>query len=102
VADWPSIEELGGVPAPDGEDSFSVACDAIAAVRKAKTDLGLGMGRPLASLELTGKAYDLKVLSGVIGDVGDGANVAGVGVAEGDVEGERFAATIEPEELSEK
>ncbi len=102
VADWPSAAELEGVPAPDNAESFAVACDAIAAVRKAKTDLGLGMGRPLASLSLMGNGDSLSVLSGVIGDVGDGANASGVDMDEGDVEEERFTATIDPEAQGQK
>ena len=102
IADWPSAAEFEGIPDPASTDSFAVACDAIAAVRKAKTDLGLGMGRPLASLVLEGSADSLKILTGVIADVGDGANASGVDVNEGNVDGERFAATIEPEEQEEK
>ena len=102
IADWPTAAEFDGIPAPASADSFAVACDAIAAVRKAKTDLGLGMGRPLASLLLEGDAENLRVLAGVMGDVGDGANASGVDVKEGDADGERFAATIEPEEQEEK
>ena len=78
-----------------------MACDAIAAVRKAKTDMGLGMGRPLAFLSLGGNADSLSVLSGVVNDVNDGANASGVDVIEGDVDGERFVATIEPEAQEE-
>ena len=97
IADWPSAAEFEGIPDPNSDDSFAVACDAIAAVRKAKTDMGLGMGRPLASLSLEGNADSLSVLSGVISDVNDGANASGVDVTEGEVDGERFVATIEPE-----
>ncbi|MCH7907662.1 MAG: valine--tRNA ligase [Chloroflexi bacterium] len=97
VADWPSAAEFDAIPAPANAGSFAVACDAIAAVRKAKTDQGLGMGRPLVSLELVGKAGDLSTLSGVIGDVRDAANAPEARVSEGDAGGERFTATIEPE-----
>ena len=97
IADWPSAAEFEGIPDPNSDDSFAVACDAIAAVRKAKTDMGLGMGRPLASLSLEGNADSLSVLSGVISDVNDGANASGIEVTEGEVDGERFVATIEPE-----
>jgi valyl-tRNA synthetase len=102
ISDWPSAAEFEGIPAPESAESFAVACDAIAAVRKAKTDLGLGMGRPLSSLSLEGNADNLSVLAGVIGDVGDGANAPGVSVAEGGAEGERFAATIVAEEQEAK
>jgi len=102
VADWPSAAEFEGIPDPNSDDSFTVACDAIAAVRKAKTDMGLGMGRPLASLSLAGNVDSLAVLSGVICDVNDGANASGVDVVEGDVDGERFAATIVAEEQEAK
>jgi valyl-tRNA synthetase len=101
IADWPSAAEFEGIPNPNSGDSFAVACDAIAAVRKAKTDMGLGMGRPLAFLSLGGNADSLSVLSGVVNDVNDGANASGVDVIEGDVDGERFVATIEPEAQEE-
>jgi valyl-tRNA synthetase len=94
IADWPSAAEFEGIPDPNSDDSFAVACDAIAAVRKAKTDMGLGMGRPLASLSLAGNADSLSVLTGVISDVNDGANASGVDVIAGDMDGERFVATI--------
>jgi valyl-tRNA synthetase len=97
IADWPSAAEFEGIPDPNSDDSFAVACDAIAAVRKAKTDMGLGMGRPLATLSLAGSADSLSVLSEVINDVNDGANASGVDVSVGDVDGERFVATIEAE-----
>jgi hypothetical protein len=42
------------------------------------------------------------VLSGVISDVGDGANASGVSVTEGETDGEHFAATIVAEEQEEK
>ena len=60
------------------------------------------MGRPLESLVLQGNANDLKVLAGVIRDVGDGANATSVGLEEANVENERFIALIEPEDLPEK
>jgi valyl-tRNA synthetase len=102
VADWPSAEEFTGIPAPDNTESFAVACDAIAAVRKAKTELGLGMGRPLATLAFQGDADSLPVLSRVITDVSDGANTAATSVTEGDTGGERFTATIVAELQEEK
>ncbi|MDA1256253.1 MAG: valine--tRNA ligase [Chloroflexi bacterium] len=97
VADWPSSAEFATVPAPADAGSFALACDAITAVRKAKTDEGLGMGRPLTSLALSGTAEDLSALARVINDVRDSANASDIGVTEGDAGGERFAARIEAE-----
>lgn len=102
VAQWPASSEFHDISEPSDQRSFVVACEGIAAVRKSKTDLGLGMGRPLESLVLQGNANDLKVLAGVIRDVGDGANATSVGLEEANVENERFIALIEPEDLPEK
>ena len=102
VAQWPASSEFHDISEPSDQRSFVVACEGIAAVRKSKTDLGLGMGRPLESLVLQGNANDVKVLAGVIRDVGDGANATSVGLEEANVENERFIALIEPEDLPEK
>ncbi len=105
TAPWPTAEELASVPEPASADSFAVACAAIAAVRKAKTDAGLGMGRPLASLELTASAADLALLGAVLADVVAAANAPAAATApldgaDGSNSAEaaaRFTAAIVPE-----
>ncbi|MEX0761771.1 MAG: valine--tRNA ligase [Dehalococcoidia bacterium] len=69
TAPWPSAEELANVPAPEDAASFEAACDAIAAVRKAKSDLGISLGKPLATLTLKGDDQGQARLRRVLEDV---------------------------------
>ena len=69
VADWPSKEELGHVQAPADAESFRLACDAIASVRKAKSERSIGLGKPLAELRLRADERRLGQLELVLTDV---------------------------------
>ncbi|NQU97714.1 MAG: class I tRNA ligase family protein, partial [Chloroflexi bacterium] len=96
TASWPTVEELAGVAEPEHAGSFRAACDAIAAVRKAKTEAGIGLGRPLASCVLSGPEDVLEQVRPVLGDVASAANAPEVVLRAADVEGEAaFVAEIE-------
>ena len=69
VADWPSKEELGHAQAPADAESFRLACDAIASVRKAKSERSIGLGKPLAELRLRADERRLDQLELVLTDV---------------------------------
>ena len=65
----PTAHRLDFVPAPQNEKSFAAARDAIAAVRKAKSDAGISLGRPLASLVLAADEQGREDLALVLDDV---------------------------------
>ena len=70
-SDADGMVKLDGVALPRSADSFSLACRAIGAVRKAKADSGIRLGAPLSVLEFKGTESALAVLSGVGSDVCD-------------------------------
>ena len=69
ISEWPSKEELENVEAPADADSFRTACDAIASVRKAKSEQSIGLGKPLAELTFRADAPRLDQLGPVLSDV---------------------------------
>lgn len=69
AAQTPVSHDLSLVGAPESGNSFSAACDAIAAVRKAKSDAGISLGKPLSSLTLSADDRGRADLSLVLGDV---------------------------------
>jgi valyl-tRNA synthetase len=97
TARWPTVAELEPVGQPADRHSFAIACDAIAAVRKAKADAGIGMGRALVNLRIDGTADDLASLDRVLPDVTNAANASStlLGVVTGS-DAVRFTAEIEP------
>jgi valyl-tRNA synthetase len=68
-ARMPAAHTLDSVPAPQNEKSFAAARDAIAAVRKAKSEAGISLGKPLSSLVLTADEQGRADLSLVLADV---------------------------------
>ena len=79
-APWPALaanddmikrHQLAPVPAPASDDSFDTACRAIAAVRKAKHEAKIGLGKPLATLEVSGAERLIEQLRIVSPDVAD-------------------------------
>jgi valyl-tRNA synthetase len=78
TANWPTVGELARITEPAGRGCFTIACDAMTAVRKAKVDAGVGMGRPLATLRLRGAAEDVAHLRAVLPDVANAANASSV------------------------
>ncbi len=69
VADWPTAGELEHVETPSDAESFRSACDAIASVRKAKSERSIGLGKPLAELRLKADERRLDQLELVLSDV---------------------------------
>jgi valyl-tRNA synthetase len=96
TARWPIVAELERVAQLADRRSFAIACDAIAAVRKAKADTGIGIGRPLVNLTIAGTAEDLAILDRVLPDVTNAANASStlLRITTGS-DGVRFTAEIE-------
>ncbi len=101
-AAWPRREELAVVTAPANTESFTLAAEAMGAVRRARTAASLSMGRPLASVTLSGTAADLEVLLAVAEDVRAASNVPTLETesVERDAEEERFGAAITAAEIA--
>ena len=54
IANWPTTRELEHVEAPSDAESFRSACDAIASVRKAKSERSIGLGKPPGRAKVQG------------------------------------------------
>jgi valyl-tRNA synthetase len=65
----PVAHDLDRVAPPQNSNSFAAACDAIAAVRKAKSEAGISLGKPLSSLLLAADEKGRADLSLVLADV---------------------------------
>jgi valyl-tRNA synthetase len=68
-AGWPGPADFADVRAPEVEGSFAAAVEALAAVNRAKTAAGVGIGRGALSLELAANAENLRRLAPVLPDV---------------------------------
>jgi len=93
------MQLIVGVGGPQQMGSFRAACEAIGAVRKAKTEAGIGLGRPLTRCVLSGPREMLDGVQPVLADVANAANAVdvvlrAVPVAEGEA---GFTAEIERE-----
>ena len=67
----PNRYQLTPVPKPNNPTSFQTACRAIAAVRKAKHEASIGLGKPLATLTITATTDQLNLLKPVAPDIAD-------------------------------
>ena len=67
----PQRYQLSPVPPPESDTSFQTACRAIAAVRKAKHEAKIGLGKPLATLTMSAHDGQLDQLRLVQADVAD-------------------------------
>ena len=67
----PERYQLTSVPKPESPTSFQTACRAIAAVRKAKHEASIGLGKPLATLTITATQDQLNALQLIQSDVAD-------------------------------
>ena len=70
-AEIPQRYQLTPVPPPESHTSFQTACRAIAAVRKAKHEAQIGLGKPLATLTITATQDQLDSLKLIASDVAD-------------------------------
>lgn len=75
----PDRYQLPPVPKPESPTSFQTACRAIAAVRKAKHEAQIGLGKPLAKLELSATDDQLTQLKLVENDVSDAGGATEIG-----------------------
>jgi len=88
---WPTEEELSSIPLPAEKDPFGAAVEVIAAVRKVKSEARVSLKAPLGDLCITGEAEDLAALRSVLGDLVPTSEAQEARLAEGRVEGSRFA-----------
>ncbi len=79
----PPTHKLDSVPVPGNPGSFAIACNAIAAVRKAKTEAGISLGAPLVKLTFISQKTDMLPLRQVLPDVESAAGVKSADVAPG-------------------
>ncbi|MCX4245677.1 valine--tRNA ligase [Paraliomyxa miuraensis] len=69
AAPWPSAADFEGVEAPADAGSFDLAVTALAAINRAKTGAGVGVGRGVQRLVLHGRQAELDRLGAVLSDV---------------------------------
>jgi valyl-tRNA synthetase len=93
----PATHDIEAVAAPQNPGSFAAARDAIAAIRKAKTEAGISLGKPLSSLVLSADGNGRADLSLVLGDVAAAGGAPSVSFNGTNTGGDtRFAAEITP------
>ena len=61
-ASWPTQEEVAVVEAPENEDSFAAAVEAISRIRGFKTENQVSQKRPVVGLEICGSQADLDAI----------------------------------------
>ncbi len=94
---WPTVEELDAVAAPELAGSFPAACDAISAIRKAKSESGVSLNRELLSLVLEADEVGESDLRLVLDDVAAAGGAESINFAPGTPSGDwRYTAQIEP------
>ena len=100
-ASWPTLTDLS-VDSPSNQGSFQAACGALAAVRKAKSEAGISIVRPLVSLTLLTDREGQGDLKGVLTDVTAASRAPSINFAEGTTTGEwRYVARIKWRQGSE-
>ena len=95
ISTIPERYQLEPVTPPDDTRSFQTACKAIAAVRKAKHEAKIGLGRPVASLTISASEPLLEQLKPVQNDI---ANAGGAPQITLDITStdENYTATVTP------
>ena len=102
-AAWPTVEELDSIPAPQVSGSFQAACDAISAIRKAKSESGVSLNRELLSLVLEADEVGRSDLRLVLDDVAAAGGASSIGFAKGTATADwRYTAQIELAEAPDK
>ncbi|MCH8909767.1 MAG: valine--tRNA ligase [Chloroflexi bacterium] len=102
-APWPTIEEFDSIAAPEITGSFQAACDAISAIRKAKSESGVSLNRELLGLVLEADESGQSDLRLVAGDVAAAGGADTIVFAPGEPTAEwRYTARIEPAEVPVK
>ena len=93
----PSVHRIDCVDLPALEGSFFAACDAIGAVRKAKSELGISLGKPLLSLTLLTDAQGKSDLKMVANDVSAASGAPNIVLdINGAVQESRYEAIVLP------
>ncbi len=99
---WPSMAarddisprfQLSSVAAPQQESSFDTACRSIGAVRRAKHQAKIGLGKPVASLEVAANDEFIDGLRLVESDVADAGGATKISYCA--VDGNDVEATVE-------
>ena len=94
---WPAVAELDAISVPDVNGSFSAACDAISAIRKAKSESGMSLNRELLTLDLEADDAGQHDLMLVRKDVAAAGGADDVGFVPGTPTSDwRYTAHIEP------
>ncbi|MCI0776390.1 MAG: valine--tRNA ligase [Chloroflexi bacterium] len=102
-APWPTIEEFDSIALPEIAGSFQAACDAISAIRKAKSESGVSLNRELLGLVLEADESGQSDLRLVAGDVAAAGGADTIVFAPGEPAAEwRYTARIEPVEVPVK
>ena len=102
-APWPTIEEFDSIALPEIAGSFQAACDAISAIRKAKSESGVSLNRELLGLVLEADETGESDLRLVAGDVAAAGGADTIVFAPGEPAAEwRYTARIEPVEVPVK
>ncbi|MCI0874423.1 MAG: valine--tRNA ligase [Chloroflexi bacterium] len=102
-APWPTIEEFDSIALPEIAGSFQAACDAISAIRKAKSESGVSLNRELLGLVLEADETGESDLRLVAGDVAAAGGADTIVFAPGEPTAEwRYTARIEPVEVPVK
>jgi valyl-tRNA synthetase len=102
-APWPTVAELDEVAAPEIAGSFPAACEAISAIRKAKSESGVSLNRELLSLVLEADESGESDLRLVLDDVAAAGGAESISFAPGTPSPDwRYTAQIEPAEVSGK
>ncbi len=99
-AKWPTADEITSLP-PVNSHSFKAACDAMAAVRKAKSMAGISVNHPLKSLTLIASEKGRINLRDVLDDVAASACVTSVSLFSGENpnQSSRYVAMIDFDEV---
>ncbi len=96
---WPAVAELDAISMPDVNGSFSAACDAISAIRKAKSESGMSLNRELSVLNLETDEVGQHDLTLVIKDVAAAGGADDISFVPGTPTSDwRYTAHIEPME----
>ncbi|MDP6668042.1 MAG: valine--tRNA ligase, partial [Dehalococcoidia bacterium] len=102
-APWPTIHEFDAIAAPEIAGSFQAACEAISAIRKAKSESGVSLNRELLSLVLEADGSGESDLRLVADDVAAAGGAEAISFAPGTPTTDwRYTAQIEPAEAPVK
>jgi valyl-tRNA synthetase len=94
---WPAAAELDAISMPDVNGSFSAACEAISAIRKAKSESGMSLNRELSVLNLETDEVGQHDLTFVIKDVAAAGGADDISFVPGTPTSDsRYTAHIEP------